>query len=316
MDKDNPPTGSLDFDELQIAYRNHSLIRPSNGGTLVEWPQTGGDPAALTDGWRHGQGRTWHSAENPTSPQEFVYSFDNPVTINRVQLHQNPTWPAKEVELLVSADGKEFSSALKKVLPQQGAPNANFGFTLDTGLSLKCQSLKVQVNSGYQTQHWGLGEIEVFGSGAVMLPDDDLYYVNLDLQDLAPGNAYHYRLVASNSEGTAYGEDRTYRLPASPKPTAVTSKASQITASSSRLEGRMNPLGLRAEFYFEYGTTPSYGSKSPNRDGGLQITPRTTFERLSSLEPETTYHYRLVASNQEGTTHGEDTTFTTGSKTP
>ena len=316
VDTDNPPTGSLDFDELQIAYRNHFLVVPSNGGKLVEWPQTGGDPGTLTDGWRHGEGRGWHSAANPTAPLEFVYAFENPVTIKKVQLHQNSEWPAKEVELLVSADGKEYSSALKKVLPQSGEPNANFGFTLDVGLSLECRFLKVRLNSGYQTQHWGLGEIEVFGSGAVMLPDDDLYYVNLDLENLTPGNVYHYRLVASSSEGTVYGEDRTYGLPASNQPTAVTGKASQITASRARLEGRMNPLGHRAEFHFEYGTTPSYGSKSPVRDGGLQITPRTTFERLTDLNPQTTYHYRLVGSNQEGTAHGEDATFTTGSKSP
>ncbi len=316
VDTDNPPTGSLDFDELRITYRNHSLVAPSNGGKLVEWPQTGGDPAMLTDGWRHGEGRVWHSAENPSAPLEFVYAFDNPVTIKTVQLHQNPEWPSKEVQLLVSTDGEEFSPALKKVLPQAGEPNANFGFTLEMGLSLECQFLKVQVNSGYQIKHWGLGEIEVFGSGAVMLPDDDLYHVNLDIQDLTPGAVYHYRLVASSSEGTAYGEDLTYRLPANSQPIAVTGKASQTTASSSRLEGRINPLGLRAEFYFEYGTTPSYGSESPKRDGGLQITPRTAFERLSGLEPETTYHYRVIVSNKEGSTQGEDATFTTGSKTP
>ena len=314
VDRDNPPTGSLDFDEFLIAYRNHSLIVPSNGGKLVEQPPGGGDPATLSDGWRHGKGRLWQSAENPTAPLEFIYRFDNPVTIQRVQLHQNPEWPAKEVEVLVSMDGKEYLSALAKELPQKGKPNANFAFTLDTGLSLECQYLKVRVNSGHQAERWGLGEIEVFGSGAKMFPDDDLYYVNLDLEGLTPGKTYHYRLVAASSEGTTRGEDHIYTLPATRQPTAVTQEATQITNSSARLEGRFNPLGLRTEFHFEYGTTADFGSKSPSQDGGLQITPRTAFERLTDLRPETTYHYRLVAVNEEGTTYGEDFSFTTLAK--
>jgi hypothetical protein len=32
---------------------------------------------------------------------------------------------------------------------------------------------------------------------------------------------------------------------------------------------------------------------------------------VSGLEPGTTYHYRIVASNSWGTTDGEDVTFTT-----
>ena len=313
IDRENPPTGALDFDEFQIAYRNHSLILPSNGGRLLESPEQGSDPAALTDGWRYGEGRVWQSGENPDSPLEFVYAFDNPVVIERVQIHQNPQWPAQEVEIWVSQDGKDYSPGVSQVLPQQGDPNANFAFALDAGLALQCRFLKLLLKSGYQAERWGLGEVEVFGTGAVMQSDDDLYYVNLDLEGLEPGETYHYRLVASNDEGTGYGEERTYTLPATRKPTAVTTEATKITASTARLEGRFNPLGVRAEFYFEYGTSPSYGSRSPSRDGGLQITPRTAFERLTDLEPGKIYHYRLVASNEEGITYGEDATFATES---
>ena len=40
IDVENPPTGSIDFDEFQLVYRNESLVFPDNGGRLVTWPRT------------------------------------------------------------------------------------------------------------------------------------------------------------------------------------------------------------------------------------------------------------------------------------
>ena len=75
----------LDFDEFDLVYRNRSLIFPDNGGKLVSWPKDSSDrPETLTDGWRNGPGRMWRSAENPSGPLDFVYTFENPVTIRTV----------------------------------------------------------------------------------------------------------------------------------------------------------------------------------------------------------------------------------------
>jgi hypothetical protein len=149
VDVKKPPTGSIDFDEFELAYRNYSLLLPSNGGKLLRSPKSPDDPATLTDGWRHGKGHMWRSAANSTEPLEFVYAFKDPVTIRTVQLHQNPEWPAKNVEVLTSPDDRSYKSLLKKVLPEKGTPNANFAYTLDTGLAAKARYLKVRVTSGY-----------------------------------------------------------------------------------------------------------------------------------------------------------------------
>jgi hypothetical protein len=311
IDVRNPPAGAIDFDELTIAYRNYSLLLPSNGGKLVSAPPGGEDPARLTDGWRHGKDRTWRSAADPSAALEFVYSFARPVTIHTVQLHQNPDWPAKDVEILAAADGTSFTQLLKKTLPERGTPNANWAYTIDRGLSAKAAALKVRIVSGYRPQHWGLGEIEVFGTGAVMLPDDDLYNVNTDIENLAPGTTYHYRLVAVGSAGTAHGEDQSFTTPASKKPLCATGAASRITTSSAKVGGRLNALGEPATFYFEYGLNANYGSKTIPLPGGLQLTPRTAYGHLTGLEPATTYHYRLVVVNATGTTYGADATFQT-----
>src|SRR5262249_24086200 len=148
------------------------------------------------------------SAEGPSAPLEFVYAFTNPVVIHTVQLHQNPAWPAREVEILAAADGKTFTPVARLTLPEKGEPNANWAFAIKRGLSAKARQLKVRILSGYKAKHWGLGEIEVFGTGATMLPDDDHYYVNTDIENLKRGTLYHYRLVAVSSQGVSHGEDR------------------------------------------------------------------------------------------------------------
>ena len=311
VDPQKAPQGAIDFDEFQLVYRNESLVFPSNGGRLVASPASDADPSNLTDGWRHGMNRTWRSEENPDGPLKFVYEFDNLVTINAIQLHQNPNWPAKEVECLVSSDGKTYSSISRSTLPEKGTPNANFAFTLKTGLSAKAKSLKVQIMSGYQTKHWGLGEIEVFGTGALMQTDDELYEVNIDIMKLHPGTTYHYRLVAVNSAGTSYGDDRTFTVPRDATPRVRTSVASRVTSTTAKIEGRVNPIGHKSTFYFEYGTDASYGEKSPAVYCGRQLVPRTVFVNLAGLKSDTRYHYRLVAQNDVGKSYGADATFQT-----
>ena len=199
VDIDNPPTGSLDFDDFRLVYRNHSLVYPSNGGRLIRWPEGAAEaPAQLTDGWRHGPGRIWRSGSRPDRPQEFVFALDREVTVKTIQVHQNPEWPGKQVEVLASADDRQYEMLAALTLPKKGEQGPNFAFALETGLAAQARYLKFRLLSGYREEHWGLGEIEVFGSGARMLPDDDLYYVNTDLEGLTPGATVHYRLVASN----------------------------------------------------------------------------------------------------------------------
>src|SRR5262249_59453217 len=214
----------------------------TRGGRLTKWPGEGPAPATLSDGWRHGPGRAWRSGPNPKGPLEFVYAFERAVTINAVQLHQNPEWPAREVEVEASLDGSGYSPIVRETLPEKGEPNDNFAFKLATGLRAEARFLRVKILSGYSSQHWGLGEIEVFGTGAIMLPDDDVYYVNTDVHNLTPGETYHYRLVATSESATAYGADRTFPMPATNRPDVVTGEASRVTASGSKVEGRLNPL--------------------------------------------------------------------------
>lgn len=311
VDTKNPPTGAIDFDELTIAYHNKSLLLPSNGGKLEKSPEGGDEPARLTDGWRNGKDRMWASAPKPAGPQEFVYAFAKPVTVQGVQLHQNPEWPAKEVDVLTSTDGKEFKPLVQKTLAEKHQHGPNWMFVVDRGLSAPASWLKVVVKSGYKPERWGLGEIEVFGTGADMMPENEVNYVNTDLTNLKPGTKYHYRLVAVQGDKSFPGEDRSLTTPASRKPLSTTGPASRITMTSAKVEGRAHPLGEMAQFYFEYGMDMNLGQKTAMGPAGQQISPRLVFATLTDLPSGKTVYYRLVVINASGKTEGEIEKLTT-----
>ncbi|HYP56129.1 MAG TPA: hypothetical protein VEQ41_07505, partial [Solirubrobacterales bacterium] len=79
--------------------------------------------------------------------------------------------------------------------------------------------------------------------------------------------------------------------------------------------GTINPNGSETTYQFEYGTTIEYGAKAPvspksigSNHGSVEVS-----EGIEGLQPETTYHFRLVATNSKGTTKGPDQTYTTPS---
>jgi hypothetical protein len=133
--------------------------------------------------------------------------------------------------------------------------------------------------------------------------------VSAAVSGLTPGRIYHYRLVASSDAGTSRGADRTFST-AGP-PTVVTGPASSVGMSSARLNGTVSPNGLATTWYFEYGTSSRYGAKTPTRGAGSGSRPRNASFGLTRLRAGTTYHYRLVARNAQGTRRGADVTFTT-----
>ncbi|HEX6667636.1 MAG TPA: hypothetical protein VF081_13690 [Solirubrobacterales bacterium] len=77
--------------------------------------------------------------------------------------------------------------------------------------------------------------------------------------------------------------------------------------------GMVNPNGSPTTYQYEYGTTTSYGSKSPAtpKSIGSGTSSVEVSEKIEGLAPETTYHFRLVATNAKGTVESEDQTFMT-----
>jgi hypothetical protein len=129
------------------------------------------------------------------------------------------------------------------------------------------------------------------------------------LTGLSPGATYHYRLVAASSDGTGRGRDGVFTSAA--PPVAVTASATGVTVTSATLNGTVDPNGRATTWYFEYGTSTSYGSRTPAKSAGSGTTATGVSAALSSLRPGRIYHYRLVARSDAGTSRGADRTFST-----
>ncbi|HUA03421.1 MAG TPA: hypothetical protein VMB27_05920 [Solirubrobacteraceae bacterium] len=86
-----------------------------------------------------------------------------------------------------------------------------------------------------------------------------------------------------------------------------------LGATTATLAGGVYPNGLDTTYYWQYGTTTAYGAQTAPVDMGAGQAPGFATAALAGLAPATTYHYRLVAQNADGTTYGYDSELTTAS---
>jgi hypothetical protein len=131
---------------------------------------------------------------------------------------------------------------------------------------------------------------------------------------LAPGTTYYYRVVATNATPPAT-DGAVESFTTSPSaPLASTGAVSEIGQSSANVTGTVKPEGAETYYYYQYGPTTEYGQRTfagyPGINVGAGTSPVAAPATLVPLTPGVTYHYRLVAWNAEGTTYGQDETFT------
>ena len=126
--------------------------------------------------------------------------------------------------------------------------------------------------------------------------------VSANLTGLTQFTEYHYRVKATNSNGTNYGEDlvfTTYSIPSAP--TVSTLSASTISSSSSTLNGTVNANNLSTSVQFDYGTTTSYGTSVTASQSPVNgSTPVSVSANLSGLTSNTLYHYKSKRQIQQG----------------
>ncbi len=131
--------------------------------------------------------------------------------------------------------------------------------------------------------------------------------VSKAITGLTPNTTYHYRVVGVNPGGTANGGDLTFSTTAV-APTATTNGAG-VTATGATLNGIVNPNGSPTSYYFQWGLTTAYGNSTSSQSAGSGTSNVVVSTPLIGLTPNATYHYRIVATNNLGTTYGADMTF-------
>jgi hypothetical protein len=137
--------------------------------------------------------------------------------------------------------------------------------------------------------------------------------VSEGVEGLTAGTTYQYRVVATNGLGTSTGKVKTFETDQAVKE-IQTNPATDVEPTSAILNGSLNPDGYETTFFFEYGKSTAYGQKAPLTPQEVASTAPGTVNvstELTDLEPGTSYHYRIVASNSTGTTVGNDQSFET-----
>ena len=170
--------------------------------------------------------------------------------------------------------------------------------------------------------HFEYGETSAYGSevpigGQSIAPGTAAVAISAPLSGLKLGVTYHFRVVASNSAGTTTGPDQKFTTIA-PAPVDQ-SYATAVGSTTATLNAQINPLGNDTSYYFQYGTescAENPGSctdtpAAPGEDIGAGIGDVARSVALSGLSPNSTYFFRVIASNTLGTTEGPEHTFTT-----
>lgn len=138
------------------------------------------------------------------------------------------------------------------------------------------------------------------GSGYTSTP------VSTTITGLTPGTRYYFRITATSASGTSSGIEGSFL--SSKLPAVEILPPAGLWRSQATLSANLDPRTLATTYYFEWGTTTSYGNKTPT--GETSSVTKVT-EPLGGLAENTEYHYRLVASNSAGTVVSKDQAFTT-----
>ena len=144
--------------------------------------------------------------------------------------------------------------------------------------------------------------------------------VEAQIDQLIPETTYHFRLVATNhcnkaepAEECTNTEDPTFTTP--PAVEVEKQWATQVSAASATFHAELDPLGVPATWWLEYGTDTGYGTATPEQSLGSGFGPVAVQAPISGLSPNTTYHYRFAARDERDgvvyVVHGPDRTVTT-----
>jgi hypothetical protein len=94
-------------------------------------------------------------------------------------------------------------------------------------------------------------------------------------------------------------------------PTVTADAASKISASGATLTGTVNPNGVATTYHVDYGLTSGYDTATTETSAGSGTSPVAVSAKLTGLQGNTTYHYRIVATTSAGQAVTADRTFKT-----
>ena len=200
-------------------------------------------------------------------------------------------------------------------------------------LSPSSETLEAQINAGYESTSYSFQYAEeeslvLKGQGTTVpggtLPTGNIFtgpseHATAPLTGLKAHTTYYYRVLASNVAGPATQLVSVAHFTTSNAPSVTTGEPQSVAPTSVTLTGAVNPDGLATSYYYQYGGTLAYGLQTPPAQAGTGTKAVSNATPVTGLEPGRTYHYRIVATNNNGTeqtAYGQDETFTTPATPP
>lgn len=132
------------------------------------------------------------------------------------------------------------------------------------------------------------------------------------ITNLTPGTTYYVRAYATNSDGTAYGNEISFTTGNLQLPVITTIGISNITQNTASSGGNITSDGGGAitargvVWSTTQNPTIALSTKTTDGSGSGVFT-----SNITNLTPNTTYYVRAYATNSVGTAYGNDEIFTT-----
>jgi DNA-binding beta-propeller fold protein YncE len=151
--------------------------------------------------------------------------------------------------------------------------------------------------------------------------------VSAELTGLEPHTQYTFCLRVTNEAGESVTSPPVTFTTLAVTPEVSSESATQVTATSARLQAQLNPGGAATTYAFEYLTEAEFAGNGeswvgshkvtavpePEGSAGSGIVAVPVSVLVEGLTPGTTYRYRLVGRNEMAPagTSGEEKTFST-----
>ena len=275
----DPVTGHL-FTATFSAINEYDASAPGSA-TLVSATKIADGPQGLAA--RGSTGDVYVS--NAASPKVQVYGLPIIAPDVVTGTASNRTGASATLNGTVDPDGVELEEC-----------KFEYGLTISYGQSAPCAESPAAIGSGK-------GPISV----------------HADISGLSSGSTYHFRVAArnENSATPTQGEDNSFITLG---PIVSAGSIASVSDTSVTLKAQVDPNGEATTYHFEYGdqgpcdANPCASAPVPDASAGSGFGPKAVSQPISGLEPFTTYHFRLVATNASsppGGTPGPDATFTT-----
>lgn len=221
-----------------------------------------------------------------------------------------------------TADNTNNTNTTEPTAPTASAPSVVTETNVAPTNSTAVLTGKVTPNGAPTTYWYEYGQSATFGSQtaaqtigsgwtAIASP---AYITGLQTDTL-----YYVRLSARNAYGTVSGITYSFSTNNNPpgqgtSPAASTDTAKKVTRTSATLQATINPHSSPTTYWFEYGTSSTFGSVTAFAKTGSTNASTAVSSEVSRLAPSTKYYFRVNAQNQYGTVNGATQMFTTGKK--